>query len=163
MPVPSTRIMLALMLVAFSAGAHAECALTGPAANAKSSCIHELAPPSLRVNRPPSETRTSIDGRANDNRWEAARVLGAASVAGQGSSERESPVTRSMDGLPWVDSHDWIHNPPEWVRDIKESRARRAPVPLVHLWRSQETQTLLALGVSHTGKPGLFITRKLPY
>jgi hypothetical protein len=155
--------MLVLMLMASSAGAKAECALSGPAANTKSSCLRELEPPSPRVSRSPGEIRSSMAVRANDNRWESARVLGAASVAGQGSSEHESPVTRSMDGLPWVDSHDWIHNPPEWVRDIKDSRARRAPVPLLHLWRSQETQTLLALGVSHTGKPGLFIARKLPY
>jgi hypothetical protein len=149
--------------MAVAAGAKAECTLTGPAANAKSSCLHDLAPPSAHVSRTTSENRTSIDVHASDNRWEAARVLGAASIAGQGTSEHESPVARSMDGLPWVDSRDWIHNPPEWIRDIKDSRARRAPVPLLHLWRSQQTQTLLALGVSHTGKPGLFIARNLPY
>jgi len=90
-------------------------------------------------------------------------VLGAASVAGQGAIERESPVARSISELPWTDSSDWIRNPPEWLREIKESRRRRAPVPVVHLWRSQRTQTLVALGVNHRGQPGLFIARKLPY
>src|ERR1700684_407495 len=112
MRVSSTRIMLAVTLMAAAAGAEAECALTGPAAIARSSCLHDISPPSPRISRPTSEIRTSIDAHTSDNRWEAARVLGAASVAGKGTGEHESPVTRSMDGLPWVDSHDWIHNPP---------------------------------------------------
>jgi hypothetical protein len=65
--------------------------------------------------------------------------------------------------LPWADSSDWIHNPPSWLRDIVDSRRRRAPVPVVHLWRSQQTQTLLSLGVNRRGLPGLYISRLLPY
>jgi hypothetical protein len=48
------------------------------------------------------------------------------------------------------------------MRDIKENRRRGAPVPLVDLWRSQRTQTLIGLGVSHRGLPGLYIVRRLP-
>jgi hypothetical protein len=62
-----------------------------------------------------------------------------------------------------VDSSDWIRNPPQWLRDIKESRRRRAPVPVLHLWRSQQMQTLVALGVNRRGQPGLYIARNLPY
>jgi hypothetical protein len=165
MPVPSTRIMLALMLVgmASATAANAECVLSASAYTARSTCLRDLVPQSAHVNRPNNEVRWSNDTRRNDNRWETARVLGAASVAGQSATEGDSPVARSINGLPWADSRDWIRNPPEWLREIKESRRRRAPVPLVHLWRSQQTQTLVALGVSHRGQPGLFIARKLPY
>lgn len=163
MPVPSTRIMLALMLMGSAAGANAECVLSVPAYNARSSCLRDFLPQSSHVNRPNSEVRSSNDARLIGNRWETARVLGAASVAGQGVTERESPVARSISELPWVDSNDWIRNPPEWLREIKESRRRRAPVPLVQLWRSQQTQTLVALGVNQRGQPGLYIARKLPY
>ena len=166
---PSTRIMLALVLMASTAAANAECVASAAAINPRSACLHDISLPASHSNRPAGEVRTSNDVRAssdahiNDNRWEAARVLGAASVASQGGTERDSTVARSINELPWADSHDWIRNPPEWVRDIKDSRARRAPVPLLHLWRSQERQTLVALGVSHSGKPGVFIARKLPY
>jgi hypothetical protein len=163
MPVPRTRIMLALMLVgiASATGANAECVLGVPAYNARSSCLRDFLPQASHVNRPNNEGRSGT--RLNDNRWQTARVLGAASVAGQDATERETPVARSINELPWADSNDWIRNPPEWLREIKESRRRKAPVPVVHLWRSQRTQTLLALGVNHRGQPGLYIARKLPY
>jgi hypothetical protein len=168
-PVATRRMVLALMLIlmgngiASTTGATAECAFGVPSYNARSSCVRDLLPPTSHVHHPNSDVRSSNDTRLNGNRWEAARVLGAASVVGQGATERGSPVARSISEVPWVDSNDWIHNPPEWLREIKESRRRRAPVPLVHLWRSQRTQTLVALGVSHRGQPGLFIARKLPY
>jgi hypothetical protein len=168
-PVATKRIGLALMLMlmgvgmASASGATAECAFGVPSYNARSSCVRDLLPPSSHVHRPNNELRSSNDTRLNGYRWETARELGAASVVGQGATERESPVARSISELPWVDSNDWIRNPPEWLREIKESRRRRAPVPIVHLWRSQRTQTLVALGVSHRGQPGVFVARKLPY
>jgi hypothetical protein len=70
---------------------------------------------------------------------------------------------QTMSGLQWVDSSDWLHNPPAWLREVVESRRRRAPLPLLHLWRSQSTQTLLALGVNRRGLPGLYFARQLPY
>jgi hypothetical protein len=160
---PATRIVLALMMMmASAAGAHAECALGVSAPGVRLSCTRDLAPQPFHVGHPNSETRSSNDSRRNDS-WETVRQLGAASVAGQGATESESPVARSMSKMPWVNSSDWIRNPPEWVQDIKDSRRRRAPMPVVHLWQSQQAQTLLALGVSHRGQPGLFISRKLPY
>jgi hypothetical protein len=162
-PVPATRIVLALMLLAAATGANAECALNVSAPGAKSSCMRDLPSRSFHVNRPSSESRSNTDTHHNDDHWETARVLGAASVAGQGSAEHESPVARSMSELPWTNSADWVRNPPPWLQDIKDSRRLRAPVPVVHLWQSQQTETLVALGVSHRGQPGLFISRKLPY
>jgi hypothetical protein len=153
---------LALMLMASAAGAKAECLPSVPAYNARSSCLRDFSPQLLHLNRA-NDARSASDSRLNDNRWETARVLGAASVAGQGATERESPVAQSMSELPWADSRDWIHNPPEWLREIKENRGLRTPVPVVHLWRSPQTQTLVALGVNHRGQPGLYISRKLPY
>lgn len=69
----------------------------------------------------------------------------------------------TMTGLAWVDSSDWIHNPPAWLREVQDSRRRRAPVPLLHLWRSQGAQTSIALGVNRRGLPGVYFARKLPY
>jgi hypothetical protein len=69
---------------------------------------------------------------------------------------------QTMSGLQWVDSSDWIRNPPAWLREVEESRRRRAPLPLLHLWRSQGSQTLLALGLNRR-LPGLYFARKLPY
>jgi hypothetical protein len=161
--VPTTRMALVLMLTGFAAAAaNAECALSNPAAGSRA-CTRDFSPQSFHVNRPNGEPRASSDTRRDDNRWETARVLGAATVAGQGASEHESAVSRSMSELRWADSSDWIRNPPPWLQEIKDSRRLRAPVPVVHLWQSQQTQTLIALGVSHRGQPGVFISRKLPY
>jgi hypothetical protein len=163
MPVPTTRLALAVMLIASAAGANAECVLTTAAYGAKSSCSRDLSPPSFHVNRSNSEVRSSTDSHRDNNRWETARLLGAASVAAQGATEHGSAVARSLSELPWADSNNWIRSPPEWLQEIKDSRRRRAPMPVVHLWQSQQKQTLVALGVSHRGQPGLFISRKLPY
>jgi hypothetical protein len=173
MPVPTTRPaatnksvsaqVLLVMVMAYATGANAECAPSVTAYSARAACLRDFLPQSFHVHHPNNEVRSSNDSRLNGNRWQTAQVLGAASVADQRATERESPVARSITELPWVDSSDWVRNPPEWLREIKESRRRRAPVPLLHLWRSQETQTLVALGVSHRGQPGLFIARKLPY
>jgi hypothetical protein len=160
--VPTTRMALVLMLMGFAAAANAECALSISAPGLRP-CTRDFSPPSFHVNRQNSEPRASNDTRRDDSRWETARVLGAATVAGQGSSEHESAVARSMSELRWADSSDWIRNPPPWLQEIKDSRRLRAPVPVVHLWQSQQTHTLIALGVSHRGQPGVFISRKLPY
>jgi hypothetical protein len=160
---PTTKIALALMLMISAAVANAECALNVAAPGARPACTRDLSSQPFHVNRPISDTRSTNDTGRNGNRWDTARVLGAASVVGQGATEHESAVARSMSELPWADSSNWIRNPPEWLQDIKDSRSRRAPVPVVHLWQSQQTKTLIALGVSHRGQPGLFISRKLPY
>jgi hypothetical protein len=160
--VPATRMALVLMLMGFAAAANAECALSNPASSSRP-CTRDISPQSFHLNRPNGEPRSPNDTRRDDNRWETARVLGAATVAGQGASEHESAVTRSMSELRWADSSDWIRNPPPWLQEIKDSRRLRAPVPVVHLWQSQQTHTWIALGVSHRGQPGVFISRKLPY
>jgi hypothetical protein len=157
------KMVLALMLMTSVTVANAECPLSVAASAARPSCTHDFSPQSFHANRPNSEARSTNDTGRNDNRWETARVLGAASVVDQSAAEHESPVARSMSELPWADSSNWIRNPPEWLQDIKDSRRRRAPVPVLHLWQSRQTQTLVALGVSHRGQPGLFISRKLPY
>jgi hypothetical protein len=143
-------MMSALMLMAFTAGANAECALNIPSYIARSSCIRDF------------KAVSANEIRLTDIRSEMARVLGAAGDSEPRATEPESTVARSFGELPWTDSHDWINNPPEWMRDIREDRRRGAPLPLMHLWRSQQTQTLIALGVSHRGVPGLYITRNLP-
>src|SRR5579863_6749332 len=161
-PVRTTKMASMLMLIGFAAAANAECALSNPAAIARP-CTRDFSAQPFHINRPNSEARPSNDTRRDDSRWEAARVLGAASVASQSAGEHQSAVARSMSELRWADSSDWIRNPPPWLQEIKDSRRRRAPVPVVHLWQSQQTQTLIALGVSHRGQPGVFISRKLPY
>lgn len=177
MLVPGTRVVLALMLMASISLARGECVPEGARYIEKPACLREPASQPAhehRVSRPNSELRVSNDTApgspaagvtrpAIDNHWDAVREFGAASTAAQGAVERETPVARSISSLPWVDSNDWIRNPPQWVRDIRESRRLRAPMPVVHLWRSQQMQTLLSLGVSRAGRPGLYIARNLPY
>jgi hypothetical protein len=162
-PATATRSVLALMLMAFAATANAQCAPGVAASGVRPSCMRDAASQFFHANRANSEAHTFNETHPNDNRWEAARVLGAASVAGQGAAAHDSAVAQSMSEMPWAESRNWIRNPPEWLQDIKDSRRRRAPVPVVHLWQSQQTQTVVALGVSHRGQPGLFISRKLPY
>jgi len=151
------------MLMAFAAGANAECVPNAFPYSAKAYCIHDTSASSIYVNRPNNPAvKTANELRPPDGRSEMARVLAAGGLADPRATAAESQVARSITELPWADSHNWIQNPPEWVRDIKESRRRGAPVPLLHLWHSQETQTLLAVGVSRRGIPGLYISRKLP-
>lgn len=88
---------------------------------------------------------------------------GAGAECAPGARACADAARLAISELPWTDASDWIHNPPAWVRDIVDSRRRRAPVPVVHLWRSQQTQTLLSLGVNRRGLPGLYISRLLPY
>jgi hypothetical protein len=154
--------MLALMLMASAAGAKAECVPNVLSYSARSSCIRDFSAPSFYVNRPNDKAKSANDIRLTDTRSELARALSAAGDPDPRATALESPVARSINELPWVDAGDWIHNPPAWMRDIKENRRRGAPVPLVDLWRSQRTQTLIGLGVSHRGLPGLYIVRRLP-
>ena len=86
-----------------------------------------------------------------------------ACATGAGADEKSDATRLAISGLHWADSNDWIHNPPGWLREIEESRRLRAPMPVVHLWRSQRMQTLLCLGVNRRGLPGLYIARTLPY
>jgi hypothetical protein len=159
----STRIMFALMLMACAAGANAECIPNAASYNTRASCIRDFSAQPLYVNRPDNKVRSVDDIRVTETRSEMSRVLGALGVSDPRATEFESPVARSVSELPWVDSSDWIRNPPEWLSDIKENRRRGAPVPLLHLWRSPRTETLIALGVSHRGIPGLYIARGVPY
>src|SRR5579863_3734216 len=107
---PTIRIVLPLMLMGLACVANAECAPSVPATGSKP-CARDLSPQSFHVSRPPGEAHPSNDTRRDDSRWQRARVLGAASVAGQGVPEHESAVARSMSELRWVDSSDWIRNP----------------------------------------------------
>ncbi len=70
-----------------------------------------------------------------------------------------SPSNRTLDTVPWADSRDWIHNPPQILKDIRNYR--RQGVPIIRLVNS--AQTVVAFGVSNHGKPGLYFTRKLPF
>jgi hypothetical protein len=70
-----------------------------------------------------------------------------------------STPNRSLDAVPWADSRDWVHNPPQILRDIRNYR--RQGVPIIRLVNS--AQTVVAFGVSNHGKPGLYFFRKLPF
>jgi hypothetical protein len=95
------------------------------------------------------------------NRWSVQSAMSAATIATEHSrdTEYETPVERSMNEVHWADSHDWIHNPPEWIKEVKNYR--KQGMPIIHLMESK--QTLIAIGVSNHGKPGLYFTRKLPF
>jgi hypothetical protein len=151
MDVRSTRIMWALLLMASAAGANAQCIPGVSATNARSSCTREFSPQSAYANR---KLRLFND---------IGQALGSGGLSHAPARDFQSPVARSMSELPWAESRDWIHNPPEWLRELKDDHHRGAPLPLLHLWQSQQSQTQLSLGVNHRGQPGLFISRKLPF
>jgi hypothetical protein len=111
----------------------------------RSSCAHEL----------PVHTPEGV------NRWSAVSAQSAASVATEYSrqTEYETPIERSLNELHWADSHDWIHNPPAWIKDAKNYR--KQGMPIIHLMESK--QMLIAFGISNHGKPGLYFNRKLPF
>jgi hypothetical protein len=79
------------------------------------------------------------------------------------SVEFESPVARSISQVQWADSHDWIHNPPAWIREAAENAHsyKKRGMPIVHLWDS--SHAVLAIGVNSHGNPGLYFTQKLPF
>jgi hypothetical protein len=121
-----------------------------PSAHARTNCTRELPVRSLESSHP-----------EDANRWSAASALSAANVATEHSrdTEYETPVERSLSEVRWADSHDWIHNPPEWVQQVKNYR--KQGMPIVHLMQSKETS--IALGIGNHGKPGLYFTHKLPF
>ena len=90
-----------------------------------------------------------------------AAALSAADVVSQHSKDAglESSMSRTLSELHWADSHDWINNPPEWVKAARNYR--RQGMPIIHLMQSKDT--LVALGVSNHGKPGLYFTRKVGF
>jgi len=156
------------MLLLFAREACAECA---PAAAAnhpttasrilEAACTRESV--SRTLSRSLNSTNTTNVGSVGSARWSMASALSAASIANQHGedAELETPVQRSLSDVRWADSRDWINNPPEWVKAARNYK--RQGMPIVHLLQSQDKSTLLALGVSNHGKPGLYFTRKLPF
>jgi hypothetical protein len=120
-------------------------------------CSREASPGSNLVSRPQIDSQ--VDSVAN--RWSMAAAVSAANIVSQHArqSELESPVARSLSELQWTDSRDWINNPPEWAKAAKNYK--RQGMPILHLMQSKDT--LVALGVSNHGKPGLYFTRKVGF
>jgi hypothetical protein len=113
-------------------------------------------PRGVRPDRAPMAT---LEG----NRWTSAAARSAVAIATRQARDPESmtAVRRSLGELQWADAHDWIHNPPEWLAAAKNYR--RQGMPIIHLMQSADKNTLLALGVSNHGKPGIYLTQKLPF
>jgi hypothetical protein len=167
----SLKSLLTLAMLLLGVEAAAECPPSTPLGNramtsnarsveslmnsARSNCSRELSP-----HIAPSMVASTVPSTQN-NRWSVVGSAGAAIVAGEHirDLESETPVTRSMGQVQWVDSRDWIHNPPEWLKAVKDYR--RQGMPIVHLMRSEHT--LVAIGVSNHGKPGLYFTSRLPF
>jgi hypothetical protein len=162
--------LLALsMLLSFAREACAECEPAAAAANHATGTSRILEAVCTRENvsrtlgRSLNTANTLNTTTLGSARWSLVGALSAASVVSQHErdAELETPVQRSLNDVHWVDSRDWINNPPEWVKAARNYK--RQGMPIVHLLQSQDKSTLLALGVSNHGKPGLYFTRKLPY
>jgi hypothetical protein len=147
-----------------------------PAGACTEARVHDTAPihegtqhaeEAQRVNSNAADlARTRIDSphaetlQLAPNRWiVTGGGAGAQGTGGVTDAEYESVVSRSMNQLPFVDSRDWIHNPPEILREVRNYR--RQGMPIIHLMQSRETT--IVIGVSNHGKPGLYFTRKLPF
>jgi len=147
--------LLALItLLGFATHAEAQCELNAlisaraSNSNSKSNCSREATShPETRVN--------------DSSRWSLAAAASAASIASEHSkgSELDSTVARSLSELHFADSHDWINNPPEWVKAARNYK--RQGMPILHLVQSESTS--VALGLSNKGKPGLYFTRKVGF
>jgi hypothetical protein len=143
-----------------AAPGHAACT---PESEGREFAGREMSPRSGR-----SETASSIaSARVETDRLSASRwgIAGTGvGVAGSGvtasaATESESAVQRSLDQLHFADPHDWINNPPEILTEIKNYKHQG--MPIIHLMQSRDT--VVDIGVSSHGKPGLYFTRKLPF
>jgi hypothetical protein len=175
----ATSLMMLTALLLFGREACADCAPTTAAAGRTAGPAHIIESlPSITARVACGRDSTShfiashpigMAPAANalsaiqSSRWSLASVRSAEQIASrpQRDVELETPVQQSLSGVHWADSHDWVHNPPEWLKAAKNYR--RQGMPILHLMQSQDKSTLLALGISNHGKPGLYLTRKLPY
>jgi hypothetical protein len=92
---------------------------------------------------------------------EAVRVEHLPFDAGRtaGAYATESSVYKTLDDIPWADARDWVHNPPQILQELRNYK--RQGMPILHLVNT--SQTVVALGLSNHGKPGLYFTRRLPF
>jgi hypothetical protein len=133
-------------------------------------CAREMPPPAqeiaaAHVEHPLPAHSIQAANAAELMRWEGLRMSvvvrsgfdpGRPAEADAGS---ESSVHRTLDDVPWADARDWVHNPPQILQELRNYR--RQGMPILHLVNS--AQTVVALGLSNHGKPGLYFTRKLPF
>jgi len=164
---PRTLKSLLTLMASLSIGVHvsAQCPANAAAPNRGSigahmlemSCSREASPRTNSLPLPQVESHVDLIS----NRWSTAAAVSAANVVSQHAreTELELPVARSLSELHWADSHDWINNPPEWVKAARNYK--RQGMPIIHLMQSKDT--LVALGVSNHGKPGLYFTRKVGF
>jgi hypothetical protein len=157
----SALIALAATLFFAVSEASAECP---PSATWSKLCSRENTPNSLSSFHGASMSRQQLSV-VPGSRWTFVAGSSAAEVAARQdmTSESNTPVQRSFAELRWTDSRDWIHNPPDWVRTARDYRRRGMPMPIIHLMQSTDKNTLLAIGVGSHGKPGLYLTRNLPF
>lgn len=178
MPRHATIVALVLVtMLSLTLNAHAECSATGTgpgnslriaiAGNRThtSSCAAE-APP--QISFPARAKASSLEPirQAEDHRWLLAREMGVNAPEDYShgrSAELDSPVARSISQLQWADSHDWIHNPPAWMREAVNDahNYKKRGMPIVHLWDSP--RGALAIGVNSHGTPGLYFSQRLPF
>jgi hypothetical protein len=125
---------------------------------------HESAPIHEQIAAHP-EHRADVTSAEEILRWEGTRLSSTHHVDFGGGrpadayTEMASSVQRTLNDVPWADSHDWVHNPPELLKELKNYKHQG--MPIIHLVNS--AQTVVALGLSNHGKPGLYFTRKLPF
>lgn len=157
-----------LILLLTSCEVSAECLAAGAGmthAGTRNVCGHEspshVANLRAMTGLPVAARAGAADALESSHR-SLARAQSAARFANQQQNAPiESRVQQSLSGVRWADSRDWIHNPPEWLKAARNYR--RQGMPIIHLLQSQDKNTLLALGVSNHGKPGLYLTQKLPF
>jgi len=101
--------------------------------------------------------RMSSDYRGQmDSRFEAT----APSESRVAMAEAASPIAKQLDvhwqnnAVPLV-----VQSVPEWVTSTAKNYHRKG-LPVVHLWES--SNSLIALGLSNHGVPGLYFSQKLP-
>jgi hypothetical protein len=163
-----TMLLSVAAALSFALETKAECvsqghnALTGPTvsiANMKPSCARESSPQPYTATRA-FESMRSVGMNHSVDVYQWPRLFAGATSAGL---ELKSPAAQSLSGVQWADSHDWIHNPPAWIREaVDNARSyKKRGMPIVHLWTSEHA--VLAIGVNPHGNPGLYFSQKLPF
>jgi hypothetical protein len=164
-------------LLTLTVDARADCApvgrnpLTAIQSNAGLNCARDSAGRGATVSRV-IQPHTSVNNPMDDVRWSAQHIAsGRVMAPGPDVGERGadtpfvSPAALSISEVHWADSHDWIHNPPQWIRDAADNAKtyKKRGMPILHLWDSQSRQTVIAIGVNPHGNPGLYFSQKLPF
>lgn len=121
--------------------------------------VADASCPAPDIIRPPANAHSANTHSANTHSIGACALDAPLPAHESDAAATESSVYKTLDHVPWADARDWVHNPPQLLQELRNYK--RQGMPILHLVNT--SQTVVALGVSNHGKPGLYFTRQLPF